>query len=282
MFAFVAWELRCPEPLLNLHIFKDRAFAADTAVLGIMSIVFIPFFFFGSVYSQVSLGLSSSKAGEYILYFFLGFVILSQVGGRMLDRRGARPAVLIGAAVSAVGFYLLAGKLTDLSLGSQALRIGVAGGGLGMMLGPASTDAVNRAASSAYSEVTGITQTARNFGASLGLAVLGAILISRNDTNVANALTSAGVPSQVADKVARSFSTNVGGGGVSSSGRSPALIHKVELAYAHSTQTIFYIMAGVMAVVFIVALRWMPRGRVELAEDEPASGPSMEPETSIR
>ena len=51
----------------------------------------------------------------------------------------------------------------------------IAGAGLGLMLGVATTDAVNRAPSTRYSEVTGITQTARNFGASLGLAVLGAI-----------------------------------------------------------------------------------------------------------
>ena len=85
----------------------------------------------------------------------------------------------MGSALGAVGFYLLAGKLTDLSLGAQELYIILAGGGMGLMLGPASTDAVNRAPSSSYSEVTGITQTSRNFGASLGLAVLGAILISR-------------------------------------------------------------------------------------------------------
>ena len=91
---------------------------------------------------------------------------------------------MIGGALGAVGFFLLAGKLTDLSLGAQSLYIAIAGAGLGLMLGPASTDAVNRAPSTSYSEVTGITQTARNFGASLGLAVLGAILISRNDTNV--------------------------------------------------------------------------------------------------
>jgi EmrB/QacA subfamily drug resistance transporter len=282
MVAFVLWELRCPEPLLNLHIFKDRAFAADTTVLGMMSIVFIPFFFFGSVYSQVSLGLTSSKAGEYILYFFLGFVVLAQVGGRMLDRRGAKPAVVIGAALSAVGFYLLAGKLTDLSLSSQALRIALAGGGLGLMLGPASTDAVNRAAATAYSEVTGITQTSRNFGASLGLAVLGAILVSRNKTNVVNALTKAGVPTHTADKVANSFSTHVGSGAVGGSGRSGALVHQVQLAYAHSTQTVFYIMAGVMAATFIVAVRWMPRGRVEAVDPEAAAGRAqVRPETSI-
>ena len=215
MVVFVRFELSIKQPLLRLQIFLDRGFATDTVVLGLMSIVFVPFFFFGSVYAQVALGKNSSQAGEYILWFFIGFVIMAQVGGRMLDRRGARPAIVIGGALGAVGFFLLAGKLTDLSLGAQSLYIAIAGGGLGLMLGPASTDAVNRAPSTSYSEVTGITQTARNFGASLGLAVLGAILISRNDTNVTAALTKHGVPSGVAHRIAASFS---GSGAASGSG----------------------------------------------------------------
>ena len=73
-----------------------------------MSAVFVPFFFFASVYSQVSLGENASNAGVYILYFFIGFVIAAQIGGRILDRRGARPAVVGGSMISAVGFYLLA------------------------------------------------------------------------------------------------------------------------------------------------------------------------------
>jgi hypothetical protein len=88
----------------------------ETAVLGLMSIVFVPFFFFASVYAQVSLRKSSSNAGEYILFFFVGFVIAAQVGGRILDKRGAKLAVVSGCAIGAVGFYLLAHKLTDLSL----------------------------------------------------------------------------------------------------------------------------------------------------------------------
>jgi EmrB/QacA subfamily drug resistance transporter len=262
MAVFVVWEFRTPNPLLRLRIFADRGFAIDTTVLGLMNIAFIPFFFFASVYAQVSLGKTSSQAGVYLLYFFLGFVILAQVGGRILDQRGARPAVVMGSAISAVGFFLLARKLPDLSLNHQWIYVMIAGGGLGMMLGTASTDAVNRAPSSSYSEVTGITQTARNFGASLGLAVLGAILISRNMTNVSNALTKAGVPSGVAHQVASSLSTN-GPGSTSGTGRSPAVVHQVQLAYAHSTQTVFFILAGVMAATFIIAVRWMPRGRVE-------------------
>ncbi len=266
MAAFVRYELSIKQPLLRLQIFLDRAFAVDTIVLGLLSIVFVPFFFFGSVYSQVALGKTSSQAGEYILWFFIGFVIMSQVGGRLLDRRGARPAIVFGSAIAAVGFFLLAGKLTDLSLSAQRLDIAIAGAGLGLMLGPASTDAVNRAPSTSYSEITGITQTARNFGASLGLAVLGAILITRNGTNVTAALAKHGVPGSVAHRIAASF----GGSGPSAGagrGQPAALVHDVQLAFAHSTQTVFYIMAGVMVATFVVSVRWLPRGRVEQLEE---------------
>jgi EmrB/QacA subfamily drug resistance transporter len=264
--AFVLWELRTPTPLLRLQIFKDRGFAVDNAVLGLLSVVFVPFFFFASVYAQAALGESSSNAGVYLLYFFIGFVIASQIGGRILDQRGARPTVILGAALGAVGFYLLAHQLTDLSLSSQKLYIILSGGGLGFILGPASTDAVNRAPSTSYGEVTGITQTARNLGAGLGLAVLGSILVSHNRTNVTSALTQHGVPHGVADRIAASLGTaSVGSSG--SGAREPAsVVHDVQLAFAQSTQTVFYVMAAVLAVTFVVALLWLPRGRPALPD----------------
>jgi EmrB/QacA subfamily drug resistance transporter len=266
--AFVAWELRVVTPLLRLRIFRGRAFATDTAILTLMSVVFVPFFFFGSVYAQVSLGLTASNAGLYIMYFFLGFVVAAQVGGRILDRRGARPAVVIGSAIGAVGFFLLARKLTDLSLSHQWLEIAIAGAGLGLILGPASTDAVNRAPSAGYSEVTGITQTFRNLGASLGLAILGTVLIDRSATTITGALTRAGVPRDAATHVASSFGTAAGAGG-GTHGASPALVHAVRLGFAHSTQTVFYAMAAVLAVNLVVARLWLPRGRVEAVAPEP-------------
>jgi len=275
MVAFIVWETRTPEPLLRLQIFRDRGFAVETIVLGLISIVFVPFFFFGSVYAQVALGETASKASLYLLYFFLGFVVMAQVGGRILDRRGARPAVVLGCLLGAVGFYLLAGKLTDLSLSHQWHYVVLAGAGLGLMLGTASTDAVNRAPSASYSEVTGITQTARNFGASLGLAVLGTLLISRNKVNVTDALTDHGVPREAATKVASSLTSGTSGGGRSEA--TPAILHDVQLAFAHSTQTVFYVMAGVMAASFLVALRWLPSGRVEPAAVTAAEDEATEP-----
>jgi len=106
--------------------------------------------------------------------------------------------------------------------------------------------------------------------------VLGAILISQDKTNVTNALTKAGVPVHTAQHVASSFGSGAG----SASGHSQALVHSVQLAFAHSTQTIFYIMAGVMAATFIVAVRFVPPGRVEAPEvldTHPEPEPEPEP-----
>jgi EmrB/QacA subfamily drug resistance transporter len=282
--VFVAWERRAAEPLLNLRIFRDRGFATETLVLGLMSVVFVPFFFFGSVYAQVSLGETASNAGLYIAYFFLGFVVMAQIGGRILDKRGARPAVVAGTALGAVGFYLLAGKLTDLSLGDQWPYVALAGGGIGLMLGTASTDAVNRAPSASYSEVTGITQTARNFGASLGLAVLGSILILENKSNLEASLSAKGVSKEVSDQVAACVSQ---GGEAScesvaqSAGAGAAkLFSTVPQDFALASRTVFYGMAAAMAVAFVVALVAMPAGKVEEqveeepGEAEPVGGPA--------
>jgi hypothetical protein len=134
------------------------------------------------------------------------------------------------------------------------------------MLGTASTDAVNRAPSASYSEVTGITQTARNFGASLGLAVMGALLISRDQTNITSALMRDGVPKAAADRVASGFASGAAGAR-SGTRHAHTLVNDVQVAFAHSTQTVFYVMAGVMAATFLVALRWLPRGRVEQPVD---------------
>src|SRR5262249_38061974 len=103
---FVLYQLRVENPLLPLRIFEDGAFAIDCVVLFLLMIPFIPLFFFASEYAQISLGESASETGLYLLIFFAGFATASQWGGKILDRSGARPTVVVGCAVAAVGFFL--------------------------------------------------------------------------------------------------------------------------------------------------------------------------------
>ena len=260
--AFVVHELRATDPLIRVRIFSDKAFAADNAVLFLLMMVFIPLFFFASTYSQLALGQNASEAGLYILYFFIGFAISSQVGGRILDKVGARPAVVAGALIGAIGFYLWASKMTDLSVNAQLPYIILSGFGLGLILGPANTDAINRAPASSYGEATGITQTIRNYGSSLGLAILGTILITQNRINVEDNLGRLGLPKAQTDQIASQLTS---GGPPAGSGGSQAaqIFTGIQESYAQSTQTIFYIMSGILVVAFVFALIFVPRGKVE-------------------
>ena len=192
--VFVAVEARTESPLIKVKIFRVRAFAMENLVLLIAMMTFIPIFFFASEYAQIALHDSASGAGIFLLYFFIGFVIAAQIGGRILDREGAKRAVVLGCAIAAVGFGLWASKATTLSFSKQQIWIIVAGFGMGMMLGPANTDAVNRAGNLSYGEATGITQTIRNYGASLGLAVLGTILLFSYRSHLTTSLKAMGDP----------------------------------------------------------------------------------------
>ena len=192
VFYFV--ERGMVSPLIHFDIFRVQAFRVENFVLGIAMLVGIPVYFFASEYAQVALGKPPINASLVLLYFFIGFVVAAQVGGRMLDRTGAKRPVVIGCVVAAVGFALWAGKATDLRLSSQIWFILLAGAGMGLMQGQANTDAINHASRLSYGEATGITQTVRNYAASLGLAVLGAILVSALRSRLTSSLTARGLP----------------------------------------------------------------------------------------
>ncbi|MGW1610052.1 MFS transporter [Streptomyces sp. NPDC002285] len=282
--AFVAYERRVHHPLIDLRVFKDRAFTVDTVVLFFAMLAFVPLFFFASVYAQVCLSASPNQAALFLLYFFAGFAIASQWGGRILDKQGARPALKIGCVLGCVGFALWAGKLTDLSMHDQWPYAALAGAGIGFILAPASTDAVNRAIGPSYGEVTGITQTVRNYAASVGLAVFGTVLTHVTNSNVTNTLEARGLPPGVAENVARNISESITGTGDNSSptGTGPAAtalrdsMDAVRMDFAEANQWVFYGMAIALGIGYLCALRH-PGGRaVTPTYEETATAPSRE------
>jgi EmrB/QacA subfamily drug resistance transporter len=258
VFYFV--ELQTESPLIEMRIFRIRPFLVENVVLAIAMLVFIPVFFFASEYAQIALGKSPSEAGLYIMYFFIGFVVAAQIGGRMLDRIGAKRPVVIGCAISAVGFWLWAGKVTGLDFGAQQWDIIIAGAGMGMMLGPASTDAVNRASRLSYGEASGITQTVRNYTASLGLAILGTILVSQMRSRVTSSLISQGIPGARAHTLATNISQSQG-----SSGGTASIPHFVRLDFAYATRSVLYVMAAIMAAAAIAGFLGLRAGVQEEA-----------------
>jgi EmrB/QacA subfamily drug resistance transporter len=268
--VFYLVELRTESPLIQVSIFRIRPFLVENLVLGISMLTFIPVFFFASEYAQISLGKTASNAGVFLLYYFIGFVIAAQIGGRMLDRGGAKRPVVLGCVLAAVGYFLWAGRVTSLSFGEQQWFIILSGAGLGFMLGPSSTDAVNRAGRLSYGEATGITQTVRNYFASLGLAVLGTILVTELRSRLTTSLIGQGLPKARAQVLAAQLSQSASGGGSGSSGSGSAssIPHFYRLDFAYATREVLYVMAGVMAVAAVVAIVGLRRG---VQEDQPGA-----------
>jgi len=264
--VFFAVERRTVSPLINVRIFRNQAFLVENIILGVAMMAFIPVFFFAAIYGQIALAEKATTSSLLILYFFLGFVVCAQIGGRMLDRIGAKRPVVLGSVLAAAGFGLWASRATDLHVGAQVIYIVMAGAGMGLMLGQANTDAINRASRYSYGEATGITQTVRNYGASLGFAILGTVLITRFRTAITSSLTAQGLPGPAASAEAAKIAQLQGG-----NGNVAAIPAFIRADFASATHDVLYGMAVIMAVAAIVALRGLRRGvqedAVQTAED---------------
>jgi EmrB/QacA subfamily drug resistance transporter len=264
--TFDAVERKTGSPLIDVSIFGIRPFLVQNLVLWITLLAFVPVFFFSSQYAQISLGQSPLKASLVLLYFSAGFIAAAQIGGRMLDRVGAKGPVVAGCALAAAGLWLWAAAMTDLSFSSQVGYVILAGAGMGLMLGPANADAVNRASRLSYGEATGITQTVRNYAASLGIAVLGTILVTMLRSNVTSSLAALGAPGRQAAAQAARIAQFQG----ASSGTA-AIPRFVRVDFAHASQAVFVIMGGIMAAAALVALFGLRAGR----QEEPGAAETM-------
>jgi hypothetical protein len=126
---------------------------------------------------------------------------------------------------------------------------------MGLMLGQANTDAINRASRYSYGEATGITQTVRNYGASLGFAILGTVLITRFRSEVTSSLVAQHLPRPIASAQAAKIAQLRGGGG-----KITAIPAFIRADFAAATRDVLIGMTVVMAVAGIVALRGLRRG----------------------
>ena len=272
--VFVLVEAHTESPLIKVEIFRIRPFAMENLVLLIAMMAFIPVFFFASEYAQIALHDTASKAGIFLLYFFIGFVVAAQIGGRILDREGAKRAVVLGCAIAAVGFGFWASKVTTLSFSKQEIWIIVAGFGMGMMLGPANTDAVNRAGNLSYGEATGITQTIRNLGASLGLAALGTTLLFSYRSHLTASLKAKNFPNPAALANRISQTQQAPRASQSQQAQVKEILQIVPGDFAHATSVVLYVMCGIMAFAAIVAIFGLQRGRQEVVPVEDGTVPT--------
>jgi len=181
----VAWERRLSrrggEPLLDLPLFRDRAFSAGLVVNFGLVFFFASFMFVLTLLLQAGLGQPPLRAGLEALPLAAAFTVMSILSPRLQGRLGPR-SITLGASVTTLGTVMLAvtgarygASLTGWDLAPATTAIGLGQGmALPSLIGAVLTHVPPRQAGAA----AGILTTTQQFGAASGIAVIGAVFYS--------------------------------------------------------------------------------------------------------
>jgi MFS transporter, DHA2 family, methylenomycin A resistance protein len=172
---FLRIEAGRPDALIPLDVFGNAAFSAALAIAGLMTFGMYAMLFVVPLYLQSTGGLSAFATGLVLLPMSVVFMIVSQYSGWLAHRVGARMIMTAGMGLMGLGLLLLTliGRVPDLWLIEIALL--VVGVGLGLNTGPVNSVAVANVTASRSGTASGLLNTARMIGATLGIAVLGSV-----------------------------------------------------------------------------------------------------------
>ena len=175
--TFVVTQARVPDPLVDVGLLRRRAFLGDVAVNGLVQFGLRAAVLHSSLYLQDLLKLSPLTTGLAVLAMVLPITVAAQLGGRWFDRAGVRPPVLTGLTISTLGMLAWTLALPYLSYPLQVPGMVLTGFGLGLTISPTNTDALSRVGAAERSQASGVLQTVRQLGGTLGVAVVGAVVL---------------------------------------------------------------------------------------------------------
>ena len=290
--AFVFAEVQNPNPIMPLHIYRNRVVGIAllaTFITGFgmfSSIIFIPLFF------QGVLGASATSSGSFLTPMMLGIVVGAAISGQIVSRIGGyRIPASAGVLIMTAGVFVLSTMSSSTAYGLAIGYIVMLGFGLGFTF-PSFTIAVQNSVEHRYLGVaTSALQFYRAIGGSLGLAVLGAYMTNRFQSQLAEKLPQQARDALGEDRITQisenpaamvdpnalhTLTSQLGSSGV----LADSLLAGLRDALANSVSgvfllTFFIMLASVVVVLFLVdrPLRTETGSGPPRADDEPMAAP---------
>jgi predicted MFS family arabinose efflux permease len=174
--ALLRHESRRRDPLLELVFFRSVPFSGATAVAVCGMGAFSAFLFLNTLYLQGVRDLGALHAGLFLLPIAVMTALFAPISGRMVASRGPRTPLMIAGAAMCVGALPLTVLSDHTSYGWLLTCYVVFGLGFGMLNAPITNAAVSGMPRSRAGVAAAIASTSRQVGASLGVAVVGAVL----------------------------------------------------------------------------------------------------------
>ncbi|NRQ33408.1 MFS transporter [Nonomuraea sp. NN258] len=174
-------------PLMPLRVFRARSVSGALVVQFLLSFAGFAVWYFLSLYMQQVLRYSALQTGLAFLPHTLAIVVAAKATPRLVGRLGLRPVLVAGALLSAAGFAWQAAVISQ-DIG-PLLGIVLPGvlitGGMGLIAPPLATAATSGAAPGEAGLVSGVLNTSRQVGGSLGLAALTTLAASHTGPQTA-------------------------------------------------------------------------------------------------
>ncbi|HJW63755.1 MAG TPA: MFS transporter, partial [Actinomycetes bacterium] len=255
--VFVRRQLRLESPIIDVTLFRIRAFSASLGAYFLSIFVVVGYFLFVAQYLQLVVGLSPLEAGLWSLPSAVAFIIGSQLAPRVLH--DVRPAYVIsgGLAMAAAGLFVLSqvgvtGGLVPLVLGSVIISLGLA-----PVFGLTTELIVGSAPPEQAGAASGISETGAELGGALGIAIMGSIGVAIYRSELADRLPAA-VPAEAAEVARDTLGSAAAVAGQLPGELGEAVLDAAREAFVAGMQLSSAIAAGIgvaLAVLALIALR---------------------------
>jgi EmrB/QacA subfamily drug resistance transporter len=187
--AFVFWEYRLTKrngsPLLEISMFRNKRFSLTAMLLSILSYGQFGVFFILPIYFENVLGYDALKTGEALLSTTISIFVVGIISGFIARKVDLKWIVLAGMIFIALGTYLIGNSLevnsTAISLAPSLVVFGV---GFGLAGSQLNNLMLSSAPIELAGEASGISTTMRQIGSALGVAVIGASLVTSLSSNL--------------------------------------------------------------------------------------------------
>ncbi|MDZ4170265.1 MAG: MDR family MFS transporter [Coriobacteriia bacterium] len=273
LIVFVQIERRASEPILDMVLFKDRAFSMSMLALFFSGVGMFGSIMFLPLFMQVVQGASAASSGQLLIPMMLSMVAGSIVCGQIISRTGHYKWLGVGGlTVATGGMLLLSGLEVDTTRTSLVLAMILVGAGVGVTM-PLFAISLQSQFQTRIGEVTAAVQFFRSIGGTVGVALLGGVMNAAFATNlealVARDAVKFGALTPALTKLAAEPAKLLNAGAVETiSQQMPAGTERImavflvdlQLALSDAIAQTFLIGAGMMliSVVAMVFLREVP------------------------
>ncbi|MDO7789076.1 DHA2 family efflux MFS transporter permease subunit [Desulforamulus aquiferis] len=186
LFILVVHELRCPEPVLDMRLFKNKLFTLSTIISSFVQVAMIVAVYLFPLLMQNVLGQSAMQTGLILLPPAVVTAIMMPISGKLFDKYGARTLVLVGMLIMTVSSYAMKDFNALTSFDTMMFWLSIRGIGIGLALAPAINVGMVGIPKESTGTASSLGNVIRSVTTTFGIALMTNLMQSRSTYHSAN------------------------------------------------------------------------------------------------